>query len=486
MTYAIAIGLEIHLKIKSPNKLFCQCKNEQNFDTLIPNTHICPVCTWQPWALPTLSYEPYFKALILGKTLNCKINKISTFDRKSYFYPDLPMGYQITQLYHPTNIDGEVTFYTDDQYQQEKTIGIRDAHIESDTGKMIHDGGQALIDFNRAGTPLVEIVTQPDFRSATEVSAFLKELARRAKYNNISDADMDKWQMRIDVNISIRKTEFDTLGTRAELKNINSFSMVRKAIENEYKRQVDMLENGWKIKQETRSRNDQKGESFPMRSKEDALDYRYFPEPDLPPLHTDDVTLSKLDKIKVEIPHRLIKKFKEKYWFHKEYVNALINNKSTLDYFLVIQKKIITDQNKGKEKIIAKRIAGPISAYLKENFIETDKLPFTQQQFIEFLNIATKGKILDNQLKEVMAKMLMSGQSANEIIKTKWFDTPSINDDKLKIIIKKIIKENENIVSAYKNGKTSVMWFFIWQVMKATQGKSNPKKLQELISKELY
>lgn len=242
--YQLTIGLEIHLKIKSPNKLFCQCRNEQNFDTLLPNTNICPVCTAQPGALPTLSYEPLFKALVLGKVLNCKINDISTFDRKSYFYPDLPMGYQITQLYHPTNIDGQVTFYIDDDYNQERSVGIRDAHIENDTAKMIHDGGQALIDFNRAGTPLVEIVTQPDFRTAEEVSAFIKELQRRAKYNDISDADMDKGQMRVDVNISIRKSENDPYGTRVELKNINSTGMVRRAIAHEYARQVELLENG--------------------------------------------------------------------------------------------------------------------------------------------------------------------------------------------------------------------------------------------------
>ena len=252
MTYQLTIGLEIHLKVKSPNKLFCQCPNEQNFDTLLPNTNICPVCTGQPGALPTLSYEPLFKALLLGKALNCKINPVSTFDRKSYFYPDLPMGYQITQLYHPTNIDGQVTFFVDDEYSTEKTVGIRDAHIESDTAKMIHDGGQALIDFNRAGTPLVEIVTDPDFRSAEEVSSFIKELQKRAKYNDISDADMDKGQMRVDVNISIRKSEEDPYGTRVELKNINSTGMIRRAIQHEYDRQIAILESGKKLDQATR------------------------------------------------------------------------------------------------------------------------------------------------------------------------------------------------------------------------------------------
>ncbi len=479
MTYQLVIWLEVHIKIKSPNKLFCQCKNEQNFDTLTPNTHICPICTGQPGALPTLSFEPLFQALVLGKALNCKINQPSTFDRKSYFYPDLPMGYQITQLYHPTNIDGEVTFYIDDEYKIEKTIWIRDAHIETDTAKMIHSNGKALIDFNRAGTPLVEIVTQPDFRDAQEVSAFIKELQKRAKYNNISDADMDKWQMRVDVNISIRKSENDEYGTRVELKNINSTSMIRRAIANEYQRQIDLLENGWTIYQETRKRDDSKWESTAMRSKEDALDYRYFPEPDLPPLQIDQTTLDKLSNINLEIPHQIIKKFKKEYWFHKEYINTLVNNKSILDYFF----NILHQDNMLSPKLIAKRISGPISAYLKENYIQITALRFSQNQFIKFLDIAQKWEILDNQLKEVMTEMLNHWTDPEKIIESKWFDTPWFDDSELDRIIQKIIDENPDTVQKYKNWKTSVLWFFVWQVMRETQGKVNPNVVQEEVRK---
>jgi len=218
----LTIWLEIHIKLNSENKMFCQCKNEQNFDTLEPNTNICPVCTGQPGALPTLSEDVLLLALKLGKALNCKINKESQFDRKSYFYPDLPMGYQITQLYKPTNTDGEVSFFVNN-YEEEKKIRILDAHMENDTAKMIHEWWQSLIDFNRAGTPLIEIVTWPDFSNDDEIVEFLKELQRIVRYNNISNADMEKWQMRVDVNISIRKNESDPLWTRVELKNINSF-----------------------------------------------------------------------------------------------------------------------------------------------------------------------------------------------------------------------------------------------------------------------
>lgn len=219
----LTIGLEIHMKLKTINKMFCQCKNEQNFDDLQANTHICPVCTGQPGALPTLSKEVLDKALLLGKALKCTINTTSQFDRKSYFYPDLPMGYQITQLYHPTCTEGQVSFFVDASYEQERLVHILEAHMECDTAKMIHLGGQTLLDFNRAGTPLVEIVTKPDFTTMDEVVEFLKELQRIVRYNDIADADLEKGQMRADVNISLRKNEQDPLGVRIEMKNMNSF-----------------------------------------------------------------------------------------------------------------------------------------------------------------------------------------------------------------------------------------------------------------------
>lgn len=281
-----------------------------------------------------MSEEVVQKALLLGKALNCKINEISSFDRKSYFYPDLPMGYQITQLYHPTNTEGNISFFLDN-YTTEKTIHIQDAHMENDTGKMIHDGGQALLDFNRAGTPLIEIVTKPDFTTSEEVVEFLKELQRIVRFNELSDADLEKGQMRVDVNISLRASEKDPFGTRVEVKNINSFGMIKRAIEHEQARQEKLYEAKEIFSQQTRGRDDVKGESYLMRSKEDALDYRYFPEPDLPPLHINDETRKRLHDQKIIIPHDIIKQFKE-YGFNKEYINALIADKDILDYFISI------------------------------------------------------------------------------------------------------------------------------------------------------
>lgn len=477
-TMLLTIWLEIHIKLNSENKMFCQCKNEQNFDTLEPNTNICPVCTGQPGALPTLSEDVLLLALKLGKALNCKINKESQFDRKSYFYPDLPMGYQITQLYKPTNTDGEVSFFVNN-YQEEKKIRILDAHMENDTAKMIHEWWQSLIDFNRAGTPLIEIVTWPDFSNDDEVVEFLKELQRIVRYNNISNADMEKWQMRVDVNISIRKNESDPLWTRVELKNINSFWMIKRAILHEYNRQKTLLEKWEKVWQETRMRNDTEWISKMMRSKEDALDYRYFPEPDMPTLQLNDEILKNLDNEKLIIPHNIIKKFKQEYWFHKEYINALIGDFDTLLVFSELKEQWLDPKN------IAKWISGPINAYMKENFVWINDLPFNLKQLSEFIKISDEWKIMDNQMKIVMDEMLKTWKSASEIIKEKWFDAPEISENDLENIAKKILENNPTIVEQYKSGKTSTLWFFVWQVMKETAWKANPKIVGEILEKLL-
>ncbi|MDD3262732.1 MAG: Asp-tRNA(Asn)/Glu-tRNA(Gln) amidotransferase subunit GatB [Candidatus Absconditabacteria bacterium] len=474
--YILTIGLEIHLKLKSENKLFCQCKNQQDFENTKPNTNICPVCTGQPGALPTLSQEALYKGLILGKALNCSINKESSFDRKSYFYPDLPMGYQITQLYHPTNTNGKVNFYIDN-YRQGKTIHILDAHLESDTAKMIHENKKSILDFNRAGTPLIEVVTGPDFCSSDEVIEFLKELQRIVRFNNISDADMEKGQMRVDVNISIKKENQEKLGTRVEIKNINSFGSIKRAIENEFIRQKELYESNQTFSQQTRRRDDQNNCSHLMRSKEEALDYRYFPEPDLPPLILSDELLENINNTSLEIPYNFIKKAIEEYGFNKEFINALITDKETLDYFLSIENI--------DPKIKAKRICGPIAAWTKENYKTITQLPFSKENLIEFLTKSQEGKLIENQLKDVLEEMLSTSKSCNEIIKEKGFDSPGLNENELENIIKSVLTENPTIVEQYKGGKTTTLGFFVGQVMKKTGGKTNPKTAGELIQKLL-
>lgn len=478
MEYVITVGLEIHLKLSSQTKIFCPCKNDQSLEDNRPNTHICPTCTGQPGALPRLSRQVVQKALLLWKAMNCQFNIRSSFDRKNYFYPDLPMGYQITQFYTPINVKGQVSFFLEG-FEKELKVWITEAHLECDTAKSFHQGGQMLLDFNRAGTPLIEIVTWPDFDSAEAAVEFAKEIQRIAKRNDISDADMEKGQMRVDVNVSIRPSVDDPFGTRVELKNINSFSAIKRAIDAEVARQIQLKKAGEVLTQETRRRDDLKGVSFAMRSKEDALDYRYFPEPDLPDLVLDQELLDQAEQAQLLIPSEKIRKMKSEYWFHKEFINALIGDLKVLNFF---EEMVDLDYD---PKMIAKWIAGPISAYMTANFVAIDGLKVNKEQLISFFSLVKKGALIDNQLKLVMEEMLQNGWDPEEIVKEKGFDAPAFDEDELKTIIQSVLDANESVVDQYRSGKTSVIGFLVGQTMKQTQGKANPKDLQSLIAKML-
>ena len=470
--YHITIGLEIHIKLKSETKLFCQCANVQDFDVLEPNTHICPTCTWQPWALPVLSENALEKALLLWKALWCRIQDISSFDRKSYFYPDLPMGYQITQFYNATCVDGNMQFFSED-YEKEHTISIEQAHMETDTAKMIHDGGQALIDFNRAGTPLVEVVTWPDFSDDEQVVVFLKELQRIVRYNKISDADMDKGQMRVDVNISLRSSLDAPLWTRVEIKNMNSFSAIKRAIEYEHSRQSALYDAWESFTQETRWRNDEQGESYSMRSKEDALDYRYFPEPDLPSLHVghykDDV-----EKKDIILPFVVAKKLKEEYRFHKEYINFLLQDPVHISYFEELVGQWYDPL------LVVKWLAWPIAAYMTSSYVSLDELPFDMSVFALFLESIWSYSLRDDQAKQVLDVLFETPQPAEQVIRELWFDAPAMEWNELETIAQSIIDQNPAVVQQYKEWKESTIGFFVWQMMKQTQGKSDPNQAKEI------
>lgn len=497
MTYELTIGLEIHLKIKSPTKLFCRCTNSQDTESMVPNTFVCPVCTGQPGALPILSSEPMMKSLLLWRALHCTLHQTSQFDRKSYFYPDLPMGYQITQYFEPTMTSGQVHFLSDD-FKTEKSIGIRQLQMETDTAKAVHSQWVSLIDYNRAGTPLVEIVTEPHFHTKEDVGAFLKELQRIARYNDISDADMEKGQMRVDVNISIAKQETTNnkqqvtepwslqpdawsrkLWTRNEIKNMNSISAIMRAIDHEYARQIAVLASWGQIEQATRRRDDMAGESFVMRSKEDALDYRYFPEPDLPPLHLEREIIDTIESTLLHIPAQIIKRCRDEFEFNKEYINALINDKETLDYFLAC----LDDGCDPKETV--KRIAGAMLAYTKEHFLTLSELKFDRGQFVAFLRMIADGKLISNQYKMIMEQMISTGQSPEELVKELWFDAIQSNDNEIVAVIQTILANNPGIVEQYRWWKETAIGFFVGQVMKALAGKIDPNKAKNLLEVEL-
>ena len=509
--YEMVIWLEIHVKLNSPNKLFCKCRNIQDFDEVEPNTNICPVCSWQPGALPVLNKEPLIKALLLWLALNCKINTFSRFDRKSYFYPDLPMGYQITQFEIPTNWKGYVSFYINN-FEEKRKIGIQRAHIENDAWKTIHEWGKAYLDFNRAWTPLVEIVTDPDFRSEDEVVEFLKELQRIIRYNNIWYADMEKWQLRCDVNISVRPKWSDKLGTKVEMKNLNSFGAIKRAILHEFKRQVDIIESGGEVEQQTRWWDDTKRTSYVMRSKEDAMDYRYFTEPDLPPLVLQESFINELKEKILQSPAEKIEKYK-KWWFSKEFINALINNHRINFWFEELVDRWIDP------KLAAKFIISYIVRYLDDKWLKNvsqikidakykdlsednikmlswndfkdyaiwelgQLLPFDFEKFYTLLKLIQEGKLLESQGKQVIIEMLNTWKDPNQIIEEKGFKP--MDEWEIVEIIKKVMDQNKEAVNQLKNWDQKVIWFLIWQVMRQSGWKADPKlvrqKILELVS----
>lgn len=345
--------------------------------------------------------------------------------------------------------------------------------METDTAKMIHDGGQALLDFNRAGTPLVEVVTWPDFSDPEQVVVFLKELQRIVRYNNISDADMDKGQMRVDVNISLRSSLDAPLGTRVEIKNMNSFSAIKRAIEYEYTRQSWLYDRWESFDQETRWRNDEKGESYSMRSKEDALDYRYFPEPDLPPLRVGRYK-EDADKASVILPFVVSKKLKEEYGFHKEYINFLLQDPAHISYF----DDLVTQWY--DPSLVVKWLAWPVAAYMTASYVSLSDLPFDISVFALFLDSIVDYSLRDNQAKQVLDILFERPQLAEQVIRELWFDAPALDVWELQKIAQSIIDENPAVVQQYKEWKESTIGFFVWQMMKQTQGRSDPNQAKDI------
>ncbi len=474
--YECIMWLEVHVKLNSPNKLFCQCKNEQNFDKLKPNTHVCPTCMGMPGWLPVLNQEPLEKAVLLGYALNCDINKTSKFERKSYFYPDSPISYQITQLEKPTNVNWTVKFFTDN-YNVENEVRINRAHIEADAGKTIHDWPRGVLDFNRCSTPLVEIVTEPDFRSSEQVVEFLKELQRRIQLNNIGYADLEKWQMRCDVNLSIRPKWSDEYGKRVEIKNMNSFGAIQKAIKNEYKRQLKLVKSWWSVDQQTRWRNDEDSSSYVMRTKEEELDYRYFPEPDLPPVKLEDETLEKIQSQLKSSSFERIKRYKQEYNFNKEYINAVFQSTDVNEYF----EDCISQW--ANPTLAVKWISSYINRFLNKNSADIQDLKFNQKQFVDFLSKLENDKLQRAQAKKVIKEMLNTGKNPEVIIKEKWLKP--IDKDKISSIVDEVIQENQSAIEDIQNGKQWAIGYLIGQVMQKSKWKANPKQAKKMLQDKI-
>ena len=457
--YEPTIGLEIHLQLQTESKMFCSCKNSYGDP---PNTNICPVCLGHPGTLPVLNWEAVKLATKLAMALNCKINRESYFARKNYFYPDLPKGYQITQYKKPLAEQGFITL------KSGKKIRIKRLHIEEDSGKSFHTEEGTFLDFNRCGVPLAEIVTEPDISSPEEAVEFLQTLRKIAIYTGVSDADMEKGNMRCDANLSLKSTGTSALGTKTEVKNLNSFRFLAKALNYEIQRQQKLLERGEKIIQETRGFNSKKGETFPMRSKEEAHDYRYFPEPDLPPLILEEEFL---DEIRASIPElhwQREERFVKKFGLDPETSFILCGEKEIADFFEE------TLQYYKNAKDLANWTKTEIMKLWKEGLMVNPK------SFAELLKFVDEGKLSRLKAKEVLEEMARTGDSPSTIIEKRGL--VQISDEEiLKKIIEKVVKEYPDKVEKYRKGKKGLMGFFVGQVMKETKGKANPKLVNKLL-----
>ena len=488
MNYRPTIGLEIHAELSTQSKMFCDCKNDPM--EIDPNTNVCPICMAHPGTLPKANREAIEMVLKTGLALNCQINKLSKFDRKNYFYPDLPKAYQISQYDKPFCLDGFLILPSSG-----KKIRITRIHLEEDTGKLIHPAGTdyTLVDFNRAGVPLMELVTEPDIESGEEARLFCQKLRQIFRYLQISDADMEKGNMRCEVNISLYKEGAEKLsGTKVEVKNINSFKFVEKAINYEIKRQTELLEKGEKVVQETRGWDSNRNSTVSQRKKESAHDYRYFPEPDIPPFEFTAEYIEELREKLPELPDSKAKRFKKEFNLPEKDVEILISERDLADYFEKViselEEKINSHEfDLPKDKIIklsANYIITELQKHLTKNNETIRDIKVTPENYAEFIGFIASGKINSSAAQTVLQEMYRDGSDPSQVISEK--NLMQMEDDgELEKIIEDVLKTNGKSVEDYKNGKQNAFQFLIGQVMKEAKGKANPKTTADLLMKKL-
>jgi len=471
--YEVVIGLEVHAQVLSESKLFSTSPTKFGAE---PNTQVSLVDAAFPGMLPVINEFCIKQAIKTGIGLNAKINNKSIFDRKNYFYADLPQGYQISQYKNPIVGEGSVVL---DLTSRSKTVGIERLHLEQDAGKSIHDidPKNTLVDLNRSGVALMEIVSKPDLRSPEEVNAYIKKLRSIMRYLGTCDGNMQEGSLRADVNVSVRKHGEDKYGTRCEIKNVNSIKFMQMAIEYEANRQVDILEEGGKIDQETRLFDIKKNETRSMRSKEDAHDYRYFPDPDLLPLEFDNDYIEKIRKEIPELPDQKKSRFIEKFNLSSYEANILVSDLETSKYFEVVIKN-------SDVKLAANWITGELFALLNEKNLEITESPISAKNLSKLINLIKDGTISGKIAKTVFEIMSDGDKDPNNVVKDK--DLKQQSDPKeLEKLIEKVINENQDKVKEYKSGKEKLFGFFVGQAMKASGGKANPQLVNEILKKKL-
>jgi aspartyl-tRNA(Asn)/glutamyl-tRNA(Gln) amidotransferase subunit B len=485
--YTPVIGMEIHVELKTESKMFCSCKNGLGLENE-PNINICPVCTAQPGTLPVPNKRAIEFVHLAGLALNCRLNLASKFDRKNYFYPDIPKGYQISQYDQPFCEAGSLNVLG-------KKIGVTRIHLEEDTGKLVHPKGvnYSLVDFNRAGVPLMELVTEPDIETAEEARVFCQKLQQLCRYLKISDADMEKGHMRCEVNLSLHKKDEEKLsGTKVEVKNINSFKFVEKAIAYEIERQTELLEKGEKVVQETRGWDSNHNTTISQRKKESAHDYRYFPEPDIPPFEFASGYAEELKRKLPELPDQKVKRFKDEYGLADDAILVLTTDPALADYFenvvSEIKEKIDCEEfSVPLEKCLAlsaNYLVGELRKHLMTSGGEISDLKITPENYAELIAIIGEGKISSSGAQTVLKEMYATGGDPSQIIEARNLLQMS-DAGELEKIVNEVITKNEKSVTDFKTGKENALKFLVGQVMKESKGKANPQVAEELLRKKL-
>ncbi|MFA6135900.1 MAG: Asp-tRNA(Asn)/Glu-tRNA(Gln) amidotransferase subunit GatB [Candidatus Paceibacterota bacterium] len=476
MNYRPTIGLEIHAELSTQSKMFCDCKNDPM--EIDPNTNVCPICMAHPGTLPKANREAIEMVLKTGLALNCQINKLSKFDRKNYFYPDLPKAYQISQYDKPFCLDGFLILPSSG-----KKIRITRIHLEEDTGKLCHagDGKHSLVDFNRAGVPLMELVTEPDFSLAQDVVEFAHEFQLILRYLGVSDGDMEKGHLRIEANTSVAK-DGDPLGTKVEVKNLNSFKAVFGAINYEIERQSERLTEGETIKQETRGWDETKGETFSQRSKEEAHDYRYFPEPDLPPFTFSDQYLKEVRAKISELPKQKRDRLSSQFNLSDLQRDVLINDMYISDFFEEAVSEFKSLNDSGDIDLIFNYLTSDLKGVESERGILISQSGFKPIFLAQIADMITKEKISSRVAKDVLIKSFDTGESPENIVKNEGLT--QISDElEIETVVQSVIDDNQKVWYDYKNGKESAVQFLIGQVMAKTKGKSNPAVVKNIFGK---
>ena len=472
--YETVIGLEVHVELATKTKIFCGCSTAFGG---APNTHTCPVCTGMPGSLPVLNKQVVEYALAVGLATNCEINQYCKFDRKNYFYPDNPQNYQISQLYLPICHDRKVEIET---AGGKKIIGIHEIHMEEDAGKLVHDEWEdcSLVDYNRSGVPLIEIVSEPDMRSAEEVIAYLEKLRQIIQYLGASDCKLQEGSMRADVNLSVREVGAEKFGTRTEMKNLNSFKAIAHAIEGERERQIELIEAGRKVIQETRRWDDNKESSFTMRSKEDAQDYRYFPDPDLTPVVISDEWIAEVKARQPELRSEKLERYKKEFDIPDYDAQIITNSKHMADLF-----EAATAICK-KPKKVSNWLMGETLRLLKENNMDPEDLSFAPENLAKLVDLADAGTVNSSVAKEVFEQIFKENVDPEVYIEEHGLKT--VNDEgALKATIEQIVSENPQSVADYKGGKKKAIGFLVGQTMKAMKGKADPASVNKILKEIL-